>query len=199
MAGKSAHRRAPDLCAKQQGSECPGEKLLARKRAIAFQQAGILAGSSCQTIRTRGGQAPSGKDMKHRILIVEDNAINSELLRDWLEVEGHEVLIAPDLNAGFAALSSQQLDAVLLDVQLGEEDGLSLASWIRQQPALREIPLIAVTAQAMLSDRQRILESGCNSIVSKPVDFALLQNELEVWLKRSGNSPERQETGKKMT
>ncbi len=137
--------------------------------------------------------------MKHRILIVEDNAINSELLRDWLEVEGHEVLIAPDLNAGFAALSSQQLDAVLLDVQLGEEDGLSLASWIRQQPALREIPLIAVTAQAMLSDRQRILESGCNSIVSKPVDFALLQNELEVWLKRSGNSPERQETGKKMT
>lgn len=135
--------------------------------------------------------------MKHRILIVEDNALNSELLRDWLDVEGYEVEIAADLNAGFAVLRSQQFDAVLLDVQLGEEDGLALATWMRQQPALRHIPVIAVTAQAMVSQRQHILESGCDGIVSKPVDFNTLQNQLELRLKRAGNLREKHAGGNK--
>ena len=124
--------------------------------------------------------------MKQLILIVEDNPLNSELLCDWLEIEGYLAVLAPNLAAGFAALEAQQPDAVLLDVQLGSEDGLSLASWMRQQPALKEIPVIAVTAQVMLSDRQRILDSGCNSIVSKPVDFSVLQNQL----RRLLNAPE---------
>jgi two-component system, cell cycle response regulator DivK len=124
--------------------------------------------------------------VKQLILIVEDNPLNSELLCDWLEIEGYLAVLAPNLAAGFAALEAQQPDAVLLDVQLGSEDGLSLASWMRQQPALKEIPVIAVTAQVMLSDRQRILDSGCNSIVSKPVDFSVLQNQL----RRLLNAPE---------
>ena len=123
--------------------------------------------------------------MKHRILVVEDNPLNSELLRDWLEVEGHEVQIAANLNASFAAIRSQQPHAVLLDVQLGAEDGLSLASWMRQQPGLRQIPVIAVTAQVMVSERQHILESGCNGIVPKPVDFNVLRDQLQVWLSSS--------------
>jgi DNA-binding response OmpR family regulator len=61
--------------------------------------------------------------MKHRILVVEDNRLNSELLRDWLEVEGYEVATAADLNAAFAAVRSQPPNAVLLDIQLGSEDG----------------------------------------------------------------------------
>jgi len=120
--------------------------------------------------------------MKHRILIVEDNPLNSELLRDWLEVEGYEVAVATDLNAAFAAVKSQALNAVLLDVQLGSEDGLSLASWMREQPVLREVPVIAVTAQAMITEQKRILDSGCKSIVSKPVDFGALQHQLQLWL-----------------
>lgn len=117
-----------------------------------------------------------------RILVVEDNAFNSELLSDWLELEGYEAAIATDLNAAFAAVRNQPPDAVLLDVQLGSDDGLSLASWMREQNGLSQIPVIAVTAQAMLSDRQHILESGCKSIVSKPIDFVLLQQELKLWL-----------------
>ena len=120
--------------------------------------------------------------MKQHILIVEDNPLNSELLRDWLEIEGYAVMIAPNLSAAFAALSSQRPDVVLLDVQLGEEDGLSLAIWIRQEATLREIPVLAVTAQVMTLDRQRILGSGCNSIVSKPIDFKVLQEQLDLWL-----------------
>jgi len=120
--------------------------------------------------------------MKHRILVVEDNSLNSELLRDWLEVEGYEVTVATDLNAAFAALRNQAPNAVLLDVQLGTEDGLSLASWMREQPVLSEVPVIAVTAQAMISDQQHILESGCKCVVSKPVDFATLRHQLQLWL-----------------
>ncbi len=135
--------------------------------------------------------------MKQRILIVEDNPLNSELLRDWLEIEGYITVIAPNLNAGFAALKSQQPHAVLLDVQLGAEDGLSLVSWMRQQPALNEVPVIAVTAQVMLSDRQRILDSGCDGIVAKPVDFHVLQDQLRVWLSRPGALQAERATAKK--
>ena len=130
--------------------------------------------------------------MKQRILVVEDNSLNSELLRDWLEVEGYEVLIAPDLNAAFAAVRAQRPGAVLLDVQLGKEDGLSLASWMRQQPMLCKVPIIAVTAQAMVTERQHILESGCDSIVPKPVDFGALQEQLQLWLSRAEALPENQ-------
>jgi DNA-binding response OmpR family regulator len=128
--------------------------------------------------------------MKHRILVVEDNRLNSELLRDWLEVEGYEVATAADLNAAFAAVRSQPPNAVLLDIQLGSEDGLSLASWMREQAVLSEIPVIAVTAQAMVAERQHILESGCKSIVSKPVDFTVLQHQLQLWLSCSAVAQE---------
>jgi len=124
--------------------------------------------------------------MKQHVLIVEDNPLNSELLRDWLEIEGYLTDIAPNLDAGFAALKKQQPDVVLLDVQLGEEDGLSLAAWMHQQPSLKDIPVIAVTAQVMISDRQRILDSGCHSIVPKPVEFNVLRGQLDVWLGRDG-------------
>ena len=122
--------------------------------------------------------------MKQRILVVEDNPLNLELLRDWLEMDGYEVLIAENLKAGFTVLESQQPNAVLLDVQLGADDGLTLASWIRQQPALCQIPVIAVTAQAMASERQRILASGCNSVVPKPLNFKVLKDQLQLWLNR---------------
>lgn len=126
--------------------------------------------------------------MKYRILVVEDNQPNSELLCDWLEIEGYEAVLAADLNAAFAAVRKQPPNAVLLDVQLGAEDGLSLASWMREQALLSEIPVIAVTAQAMSAEQQHILESGCKGIVSKPVDFALLHHQLQLWLSCSAFS-----------
>ncbi|MCU1241095.1 MAG: chemotaxis protein CheV [Candidatus Acidoferrum typicum] len=124
--------------------------------------------------------------MKRRILVVEDNPLNSELLGDWLEMEGYEAVIASNLKAGFAALESNAPQAVLLDIQLGSEDGLTLASWMREQPGLCQIPVIAVTAQAMVSEQERIVNSGCKCIVSKPVDFKVLRQELEFWLGRAG-------------
>ncbi len=120
--------------------------------------------------------------MKHRILVVEDNPLNRELLCDWLEAEGHEVLSAEDLAAARNVLTDQQPDVVLLDVQLGNEDGLSLAEWMRQRPKLCHIPVIAVTAHALVTEQQRFLQAGCNACVSKPVNFKLLSEQLERWL-----------------
>lgn len=123
--------------------------------------------------------------MKRRILVVEDNPLNSELLRDWLELQGYEVSDAADLNAACAILESREVHAVLLDVQLGADDGLRLVPWIRARPAVSGLPVIAVTAQAMPTEQQRIRESGCNSLVSKPIDFKSLREELEGWLGHS--------------
>ncbi|MGA8145861.1 MAG: response regulator [Candidatus Acidiferrales bacterium] len=127
--------------------------------------------------------------MKHRILVVEDNAANLELLCDWLDAEGYEVASAEDLKSAFAAFERQKPHMVLLDIQLGADDGLSLVAWMRQQQGLGFIPVIAVTAQAMVVDQERILHAGCNACVSKPVDFKLLSEQLQRWLPVSITTP----------
>jgi len=129
--------------------------------------------------------------VKKRILVVEDNLLNRELLCDWLEAEGHVALNAEDLAGARRLLQSERPDAVLLDVQLGNEDGLSLAIWMRQQPSFSGIPVIAVTAHAMVTEMQRFLQSGCNAYVSKPIDFQLLNRELEKWIVPLRESPSR--------
>ena len=127
--------------------------------------------------------------MKARILIVEDNHPNRELLSDWLEAEGFEVLPAKNLRESFAALQNSEIDAVLLDVQLGADDGLAVATWMRNQPALRNVPIIAVTAHAMVTDHERVLNAGCNGCVSKPIDFRALREQLNRWLGQPAYSP----------
>ncbi len=117
--------------------------------------------------------------MKHRILVVEDNALNCELLCDWLEAHGHEVLSAEDIAGARQAIEDRPPDAVLLDVQLGDDDGLTLAAWMRKQPRFCSIPVIAVTAHAMASDQQLFLQAGCNACISKPINFKLLSDQLE--------------------
>ncbi len=126
-----------------------------------------------------------------RILVVEDNAINRELLCDWLEAQDYAVLSAEDLGGAQRLLQGEQPDAVLLDVQLGSEDGLSLAGWMRQQPKLSGIPVIAVTAHAMVTEQKRFLQSGCTACISKPIDFKLLSRELDKWLAPLQNRPSR--------
>jgi CheY-like chemotaxis protein len=123
--------------------------------------------------------------MKERILVVEDNLANRELLCDWLEAEDFQVIAAQNLEQSFGAFNVQPPQAVLLDIQLGSEDGLSLAKWIRGEPKLRHIPVIAVTAHAMVTDQERIIEAGCNACISKPIDFKLLSRELGRWLELS--------------
>jgi CheY-like chemotaxis protein len=120
--------------------------------------------------------------VKGRVLVVEDNAANLELLCDWLESEGYAVSAATTLEEAYALFMEPLPQIILLDVQLGADDGLSLTGWLRKQPRLRAIPIIAVTAHAMVTDHERILESGCSGCVSKPIDFKALAVHLERWL-----------------
>ena len=127
--------------------------------------------------------------MKHRILVVEDNQPNRELLCDWLESEGFEVVHAENLEQSYAAFDAHAPHAVLLDVQLGREDGLSLARWIRQRQKLRHIPVLAVTAHAMVTDQHRVIQAGCDACISKPVDFKSLSQQLGLWLNDATRFP----------
>jgi CheY-like chemotaxis protein len=123
--------------------------------------------------------------LKHCILVVEDNQLNGELLRDWLEVEGYEVRAAADLKTSYEVFAKRLPDAVLLDINLGSESGLDLVAWMRQKPGLCEIPVVAVTAHALLAEQEGILQAGCRACLSKPIDFQLLQKELNRLLQGS--------------
>jgi two-component system, cell cycle response regulator DivK len=116
--------------------------------------------------------------LRHCILVVEDNQMNRELLRDWLEVEDYEVWCAADLKSSYEVFSKRLPDAVLLDINLGKDDGLDLLAWMLQKPETREIPVIAVTAHALVGEQDRILKAGCRACLSKPVDFKLLREQL---------------------
>jgi two-component system cell cycle response regulator DivK len=120
--------------------------------------------------------------MRGPILVVEDNEPNRELISDWLETQGYSVCTAENLREAFAAVKDQSPCAVLLDVQLGSEDGLSLAVWIRQQEDLQSMPVIAVTAHAMVTDHHRVIRAGCSACISKPIDFKQLREQLLLWL-----------------
>jgi CheY-like chemotaxis protein len=123
------------------------------------------------------------------VLIVEDNQLNRELLRDWLEVEGYEVWSAADLKTTYEAFSKRIPDAVLLDINLGKDNGLDLLAWMRQKPEARRIPVIAVTAHAMVAEQEDILKAGCRACLPKPIDFKQLRDELNRWL-RDGTAVE---------
>lgn len=126
--------------------------------------------------------------MKHCILVVEDNQLNRELLCDWLEVEGYEVRSAADLKASYEVFAKRLPDAVLLDINLGSENGLDLVAWMRQKPQMCEIPVIAVTAHALVTEQEGILQAGCRASLSKPIDFELLRDELNRRLQDSKTS-----------
>jgi two-component system, cell cycle response regulator DivK len=120
--------------------------------------------------------------VKGCILIVEDNQLNRELLCDWLAGEGYEVWSTADLKASHEVFAKRIPDAVLLDINLGAESGLDLLAWMRQKPELGKIPVIAVTAHALVAEQERILQAGCRACLSKPIDFQLLREELQRWL-----------------
>src|SRR5260370_23012887 len=182
MAFQSSDGRSFRVRTDQQGSNQRGGKVHPCACRIAFSEAECMAGAIDQATGARGDFPCFGERLKHCILIVEDNQLNCELLRDWLEVEGYEVWSAADLNASYEVFSKRLPDVVLLDINLGAENGLDLVAWMRQKPELRDIPVIAVTAHALVAEQEKILEAGCRACLSKPVDFKLLRAELHRWL-----------------
>lgn len=109
-----------------------------------------------------------------RILVVEDNPVNLELVRDILEAHGHEVLEASNATDGLALLSGELPDLILMDIQLPGMDGLTATRQIKADARLQGIPVVALTAHAMKGDEERALAAGCDGYVSKPIDTRAL-------------------------
>ena len=121
-------------------------------------------------------------EMSHRILVVEDNLLNRELLCDWLQTEGYIALAAASLKEAFDAFVQSPPTRSCWMYNSGRRTDSLLAEWIRTDSQFRSLPVIAVTAHAMVTDHQRVMRAGCNACVSKPIDFALLKNHLNAFL-----------------
>ena len=116
-------------------------------------------------------------------LIAEDNPVNRELLRELLEMRGFSVVEAPDGEQTLKQIEQTKPDILLLDLNMPVLDGVETLKRIRQDPGLAGLPVLAVTAYAMRGDRERILSSGFDGYVSKPISPSELGTELERLLK----------------
>jgi len=113
-----------------------------------------------------------------RVLIAEDNAVNRELLRELLELRGYTVLEACDGQEALRIIEQTQPELLLLDIGMPVMDGFAVIRRIRENPRLAKLPVVAVTAYAMRGDQERILNSGFDGYLSKPVNSSSLASEL---------------------
>ena len=118
----------------------------------------------------------------HKILLVEDNEINREMLTRRLVRHGFSVCCAFDGAAGVAMAQSEMPDLILMDVALGEMDGWEATERIKANPATAGIPIIALTAHALASDRAKSVEVGCCDFDTKPVDMQRLLEKIHKWM-----------------
>jgi CheY-like chemotaxis protein len=126
-------------------------------------------------------QSPAPTGRKRRILLAEDNVVNQLLAMRLLEKQGYHVSVAENGKQVLASLAARPFDAILMDVQMPEMTGLEATALIRRQEQAsgRHIPIIAMTAHAMVGDRERCLESGMDGYVSKPIRPQELYDLLE--------------------
>ena len=105
-----------------------------------------------------------------RILVVDDNPDNLELVRIVLECAGDQVRTAEDAREAMEALGTWRPDLILVDIQLPEVDGLELTRRLRANPAWRDISIVALTAYAMTKDEENARAAGCDGYITKPID-----------------------------
>ncbi len=118
------------------------------------------------------------------ILIVDDNPVNSKLIRVLLAGEGYEVHTAGDAEAALRVLARLNPDLILMDVQLPGIDGLELTRRLKADPATRGIKILGLTAYAMKGDKEKILAAGCDGYIAKPIDTRTLPKVIGHYLER---------------
>jgi CheY-like chemotaxis protein len=119
-----------------------------------------------------------------RILLVEDNEMNRDMLSRRLQRKGYEVVIAVDGAEGVALARREKPDLILMDMSLPEIDGWEATRLIKGEADLRATPVIALTAHAMAGDREKALEAGCDDYDTKPIELPRLLEKIEALLKK---------------
>src|SRR6476659_887216 len=125
-----------------------------------------------------------------KILLVEDNEMNRDMLSRRLIRRGYEVVIAFDGEGGLALAESETPDLILMDMSLPVLDGWEATRRLKAGPSTRHIPVIALTVHAMSSDREKALEAGCDDYDTKPVELPRLLQKIEVLLNRGSKTKE---------
>jgi two-component system cell cycle response regulator DivK len=123
--------------------------------------------------------------MPKQILIVEDNELNMKLFNDLLEAHGYRTI---QTRSGVEALDLTRAhvpDLILMDIQLPEVSGLQVTQWIKTDPALRHIPVIAITAFAMKGDEEKMLQGGCEAYLSKPISIGKFLETVRLYLREA--------------
>jgi len=121
-----------------------------------------------------------------KILLVEDNEMNRDMLSRRLVRGGYDVTIAEDGARGVEMATSDSPDLILMDMSLPVIDGWEATRRIKATPELRKIPVIALTAHAMATDRDRALEAGCDDYDTKPIELQRLLGKIETLLAAAG-------------
>jgi CheY-like chemotaxis protein len=117
--------------------------------------------------------------MTIRILLIEDNEANRYLATFLLEKAGHEVVHAVNGQIGIESASRQPPEMILLDMQLPLMDGYAVARALKKNPALSDVPIVAVTSYAMVGDREKAMAAGCSGYIEKPIDPETFVSQLE--------------------
>ncbi|MFZ0135499.1 MAG: response regulator [Candidatus Sulfotelmatobacter sp.] len=131
-----------------------------------------------------------------RILVAEDNAVNRELLRELLEARGYTVFEACDGEAALRMIEQTKPELLLLDIGMPVLDGFGVIRKIRENPRLALLPVVAVTAYAMRGDREKILASGFDGYLSKPLNPSSLTSELDRLLNKHATISAEQNQGR---
>jgi two-component system, cell cycle response regulator DivK len=117
-----------------------------------------------------------------RILVVDDNDLNLELMRDLLEGQGYRVRVAMDANDALAVLHDFRPRLIFMDIQLPGMDGLTLTRMLKSNPSMRDIRIVGLTGYAMAGDEQRLLAAGCDGYLPKPIDTRALPGVVQAQL-----------------
>ncbi len=121
-----------------------------------------------------------------KILIVEDNEMNRDMLSRRLARRGYAVVIAVDGEQGLAAAQAEIPDVILMDMSLPVMDGWEATRRLKSETSTRAIPVIGLTAHAMTGDRDKALAAGCDDYDTKPIELPRLLEKIEALLARSG-------------
>lgn len=123
-----------------------------------------------------------------KILLVEDNEMNRDMLSRRLVRKGYTVVIATDGQQGVTMARTEQPDLILMDMSLPVLDGWEATRQLKAAAETRAIPIIALTAHAMAGDREKCFEAGCDDYDTKPVEFQRLMEKITTWLKQAAPS-----------
>jgi CheY-like chemotaxis protein len=119
-----------------------------------------------------------------KILIVEDNEMNRDMLSRRLERKGYQIVMAVDGGEGVEKATSETPDIILMDMSLPVLDGWEATRRVKANPATARIPVIALTAHAMAGDRDKTIEAGCDDYDTKPIDLPRLLGKIEAQLQK---------------